>query len=514
MGMAKSNGTLRGPKNKKNCFVVPPSEVEEVVPKSVDTKAPSPSEVLNNEDYIVKSTDNGINQKADDVNMTALITAYISGSTITVTWFHQLNSDQYGRSFRNDFSRTLESVHYSYMKINNFQFKLKDNFSFSYSTDTVTSQLTGEGVLYPYFCPQQGDMFIYEVESGIYGLYELTEAPTRLTIKNNTCHAIKFRLKRYLNADDYKKLQECVDQEVYFDLTRYLNSEGSFISADESTTLGDIKEKLNTLIHYYVEEFFESDIYRTFIENPCIYDPYVLEFVVRLIDYKYLPHYPVQLVSDPLNWKRSIWFRLLSPDTVPDSVVIDKCFRVLKQINYRTVGVNALANRCYIQINKDGKHPYPPFRIPEEYDENEKTVQMQLTLYLNEGKVRPTILLSLVDKVLSANRTAQFYFIPILIFLLKKLQESLETGNSIILGDLNDKATCTNDCANCVLVCDKRQSGMCHPKPVPPVSHIPSGCARTKCSCVTCKYLIPDDGGHVDDPSLCDDIREDIIEPI
>lgn len=504
--MAKSNGSLKKPKNKKNCFVVPPSEVEELQPKSVDTKGPTPSEVLTNEDYVIRTMDNNIIQKDTDDNTSALLAAYISGTTVTVTWFHQLNTDEYGRSFRNDWAVSRESIHYSFMKINNFQFKLKDDFSFSYSIDNVTSQLTGEGILYPYFCPQQGDMFIYEVESGVYGIYELTEPPTRLTIKNNTCHAIKFRLAKYINKDDYGKLLECVDEEVYFDLTRYLSSEGAFITSNEATTLVDVKNKIKTLTHYYVEEFFENDIYRTFIENPCLYDPYLVEFVVRLIDYKYMPHYPVQLVSDPDNWKRSIWFRLLSPDTLSSASVITKCFRVLKQINYRTVFVNALANRCYIKIDKDGKHDYPPFRIPEEYDPNDKTLQMQLTLYLTTGKVRPAVLTTLVDKVLSASRTAKFYFVPILIFLLKKLQNALETGDSIIEGDVNDKATCNGDCANCVLNCANRNTGMCSPKPIPPIK------PPCKCTCCTNSCLIPDDGGSEDDPSYFEGIEADTVE--
>ena len=145
---------------------------------------------------------------------------------------------------------------------------------------------------------------------------------------------------------------------------------------------------------------------------------------------------------------------------------------------------------------KDGKHPYPPFRIPSSYDKESQTLPMQVRLYLDEGKVRPEILIDLASKILGSSRRAQFYYIPIIIFLLQKLVDSIETGNSITYNEDKqpEEGDCMDGCMNCIYACN-------------PLTVEKKLCPGTLvCDCHNVNDYIPEDGGSIDDcPCSCCD---------
>lgn len=532
MPMSKANGTLRKPKKpntpnncETSCFVVPPSEKPEVDSSAIVN--PTPSQALAQEPY-VKATAAADNTISTYTELDTEVLKYAAGMTITVTFYHNLNNDATARSFFNDLSFQQDNVHVGYKKINNFQMKLKDSLNYSYDGSKVKSQVTGEAVLYPFFVPWTGDLFLYEVQPGITGLYKITDPPTRLSIKSLTGHEIRFILVDYLTAEQIAKLNERVVEESYFNLQRYIDGEGTLLTSNEAQTLDEANAAITKLSKYYVSEFYEKYIYRTFIENSCLYDPYIVEFITRVFDYKYLRAYPTQLVPSPEWWTRSFWARLLDPDTVPEEIVVSKCYRILKGVHYRTAGINALTNRCYIRLHPNGRHSYPPFNIPTEYDGEKRTIQMQIYLYLSQGKVRPKVLLELVDNILTCKRLARFYFIPILIFLLKKLVGALETGSGVTIEGEPDDSACDMNCKDCVYCCDCKRK-----PPMPPPGPPPGGAGCCPCQkpgpmpvpphhpgppwtdgLEDCdRYCIPDDGGrasedHIKPPEITGDCGE------
>lgn len=508
MGMAKRSGSCKHttvPTNTQQsptgeCFAVPPSTVQEVVTKTV-TVADNPSQIgqlLDNQDYVANTVaaTKTTNETSDLAKVIAAYSSY--GQNITVTFFHTLNSDTQQRTWNTDFSQTLDNVHYSYLRIDNFQMKLSESLQFNYETGETRSQLTGTALLYPYFCPNQGDLFVYTVDdsTGQMGLFRIYEAPERLSIKASTVHQIKFILMSYLTKEQLLKLNECVDDVRVFDLTRYLNDDGALLTSGEANLMGQANNAINTLLNAYNSEFFDTQLFNTYIDSECLYDPYIVEFITKVIPLSKMPGYPTQLKSNPINWKRSFWFKLLDPAAVPDSILISKCYKVLQEVNYRTAGINALANRCYIAVMKDGKHPYPPFRIPTSYNKESQTLPMQVRLYLDEGKVRPEILLDLASKILGSSRRAQFYYIPIIIFLLQKLVGSIQTGNSITYNEDKqpEEQDCMDGCMNCIYACN-------------PLTVERKLCPGTLvCDCHNAHEYIPEDGGSIDDcPCSCCD---------
>lgn len=487
MGLIGTDGSIinNDPRLPNKCFAAPASEVKEVISKTVSLDQ---NALLENMNYVADTVaaDNAVSETAEIIKA---ISTYAQGSTIVVTFFHQLTNDTYQRTWATDFSESLDNVHLSFLKIHDFQMKLQESMSFNYSQDITTSAVTGEAIVYPFFNPNQGDVFIYEVEPGRVGLFRIYEAPTRLSIRTGTCHSIKFILDRYLTKDILTKLNECVEREAHFNLERYISSDGALLTPDENVTLKKVQATINKLLHYYCDVFYDTQVYRSFINKELLYDPYLVEFLVRVIDISKMPGYPTQLKPNPIHWKRSFWFKLLDPEQVPDEIMLSCCFRVVQSVNYRTAGINALANRNYIAIDRAGIHPYPPFRIPAEYDSDIKTLPMQVRLYFDRQKVRPAILLDLARLIIQSSYRAQFYYIPILLFLLKRTMCALTTGADIILNAevVGSTPQCIENCTNCIFY---GSSGSCP--------------GRDQC-CINENAVveyIPDDGGSIDDDPL------------
>lgn len=449
MGIVKSSGSI----NIKNEYV-PPSEMEEVVSAEEAVVHPTPQMRADSAQYIKNTVESG-NAVPDGSHLIQAMSEFVSGIPVTVTFYHVINNDTFGRSFSTDFDRELDPVHTSYLKINNFQMRLKDSMQFNYETESTISQQVGEAVLYPYFCPNAGDLFLYELPSKRTGLFKITEAPTRLAIHDTTCHEIKFRLMEFLTPALLAKIEASVSEVAHFNLKRYLVDSGALLTSNETDILNKANRSFRSLVHAYSEEFYNTDTYNTFVENVGLYDPYIVEFIARVVETPMLPGYPTQLMPSPSNWKRSFWYKMLDPGMVPDNILVDKSSRILYSVNYRTARVNALANRQYIELSPKGKHCYPPFKVPCEYDDKVISVPMQVALYFNEGKVRPAALLKLAQDVLSMRRIARFYYAPVILFLLKKLIMALSSGKEELI--LNTPVTdkCVQDCQNCVYECDR-----------------------------------------------------------
>lgn len=432
MGLSPSRGTLSRPSVPlSERFDIPPSEVKEITPKTLDV---SLNKILESSQHI-SETANALNSGSKDSDMIKKIIGFAEGQNISVTFYHALNSPAFQQTALNKFDTTLDTVHYSFLKINNFQLKVNADFAINYDPEGVSSQYTGEAYCYPHFIPNIGDMFIYNVGSGHMGIFYIYEAPIRLSIKDTTYHSIRFILDRFITTEFMQKLEACVEKESYFSLQRSAADNGVLLTTDENKLITDIQKISGMLMHYYCDEFYESKVYNTFIYFRNLYDPYILEFITKVIDYSVMPGYPTQLKSNPEHWKRSFWFRLLNPDQVPENVMLTKTFRVLQTINYRTAGVNALANRYYLHLSSYAKRSYPPFEIPAIYDATEQTLPMMIRLYFDQQKIRPAIILDIAKTIVTRDRFAQFYFIPIIIFLLKKALDALYSGKDIIVNE-------------------------------------------------------------------------------
>lgn len=471
MGLVSAGGKAdvrRGPHiiHNKDCFTSPAAQDPDLIPKTVQV-APSAQQRLQEEDWVKKTKDGLLSTEVlsngSTVESSAFL-AYIQGNTITCTYYHRLNNLTEQEAAEIDFSYMLHDNHVSYLKIKNFQFKMQGDMQYEYNKDDTASAITGEATFFPYFCPNVGDVFLYAMHDGKVGLFVISDPPNRLSIKQATVHTAPFYWMNDLEEDWLERLEARVEDEATFDLDTYLTTKGALLTDADADLKNQADRALALLQRYYNETFYDRLLYRSYVNTHDVYDPYLVEFVRSIFDRKYMPGYPDQLKPDPKFWKLSFWEKLLDPEMVPDEIMVDRCFMPLDEIGYRTVHVTALAEHLYVELEKGAPFCYPFFAIPTVYDKYDTTIPMQITLYFQQGKVRPKVLLQLAKDVLTMERCARFYYIPIIVFLLKRLITALGSGQDIVSEDDKTPDDSSNNsgevpsCYGCPYACAHRRN--------------------------------------------------------
>lgn len=426
MGLTKASGSLTDTTH------APLSEQVEVNMVNLPVE-PTADKKLVDKEYIKDSYTNATAVNLDRyASIKAALSAYIEGSTIKVTYFHHVNNESLARAMASDVSMMLDDAQISFLKINNFEMKLKDQIDFNYNQDTNTSTATGQAIVYPGFIPYIGDLFLYEI-SGTVGIFKINNTPSRLSIQYGSCHEISFSLVAYATTEIMTKLKRCVADEAWFDKQRFLNEEGALLSFNEVELIKNLNILEKQLLIQYIDTFFDNREYMTFIREDKKFDPYVIEFIGSILDLYSLPVLPQQLISNPPNYRKSIWYKLLEPTILSESLIMSKCKYEKYTVTLRTVLINALTNRDYLFLTNDEDGIVYPFAIPATYTVGDKTIPNIIRSYLSNGNINVNDFIETARSFGTMTIDEQFYYIPIMLFFVKQLLIAFKSGDTRII---------------------------------------------------------------------------------
>ena len=205
---------------------------------------------------------------------------------------------------------TKDDVHVSWTQIRNFEIRARNEFSFSYDVDTNGTDFKGEGIVFPRFVPKIGDLFVYEVRNGKYGVFYISSVE-RLALGQDTYHAIQFTMQEYLDADYRDRLAKQSTQIMYFDKTKYMVGNSAMLTSEGYANKKDLQHLRSEIIEDYMERFY-SDEFSTFIRPDDIYDPYTVEYWNRKIGIRENLRQirPTQILVSVSNFKKTIWAAL------------------------------------------------------------------------------------------------------------------------------------------------------------------------------------------------------------
>lgn len=399
--------------------------------------APTPDELLSSKPYVkdALTTQTALSYNRSTPTINAML-GYIGGSPIIVTYYHQLIGTEKDKSHINDLAIGLDGVHKALSKISGFEIRLKAGLDFSYNPDVVQSQMTGSGYTYPGFNPYAGDLFLYELEPGTLGLFRINKAPNRITIKSATCYEIDFELIEIVDSTILADLEKIVVETLVFDKQRFLMEPGALLKTDEATLLQDISRYKYVLTKFYMETFYDGYYYISFIRKDVeLYDPYVTKFLLMILPYEEINVRPYQLVEKLNNWEFSIWSILLNPDTLPTDKLLTKFNILIYEPTVRAARINSLINKSYIELNAEGESDYIFSQdvwfgqdIPENYNQLVEIINK----YITDKTLNPSDIFNIATQHRSLSQYEQFYYIPMLLFFLQLMKDSILSGRSNI----------------------------------------------------------------------------------
>lgn len=362
-----------------------------------------------NEDYVTEELAEAVQD--------ALATT-VAGSSIFVTYYQLVRSNVDDRTNQSDNVIEYDNVHHAYFRILNFEMKVQGSFQFNFLQDPQRSTWTGTAYTYPYFKPNIGDYFTYEVESGKLGLFKVNNV-TRLGIRSATWSEISFELvKNPVDENDeyFKHLLESVTGTYYFDTEAFLASNGALLTTEESENLARLILLRDNLIQYYYSKFYDHNYHHTFIRPDGVHDPYMLEFWYWLEEPCKNLYIPSRLINHPREMNRSIWFWFRYPDKpIKDPLLKEYCIDIWKNRVWETT-INSLINKPYVLIHvNDGKHEMKEYPLCNWKERTDRfgTIEKQ---YL-EDRVADTSLL--IEEILTTPEKEpmdMFYETPFLIY--------------------------------------------------------------------------------------------------
>lgn len=368
--------------------------------------------------------------EGNDKTIINLLAGYAEGYNITVTWYHKIVSEADTVENESDVSFASDSVIDSYLKIHNMEVKLPAEMSFSYDSENAVSTLTGTLVTYPGFNPRPGDLFIYRIDNGQYGLFRIINTPERLSIRSGTMHNCEFTLDRILDTDTYQDIEDRVRQQAYFNKKRFLMESAALLTHEEMLDYELLLQQCNMLELEYVKHFYDRTL-KSFVRDDGVYDPYVVAFIQLICGSYVAENYVMQLLPDidGLNSMDLLWNKLITRDNIGS--IINTATIFLNTVDSKEIRPTGLINRKYLRYSEDGEDKITCFNITEYNASTYNLYEHIIVVYLLYGVVEHHSIQELINTVRTATVEEKFYYIPLLLFFIKKLLISLTRGTPL-----------------------------------------------------------------------------------
>ena len=414
----------------------------------VITTRPTFDKVLSDQRYTMKSYFNREAINADRyADLLHSLRAYVEGSDISVIYFHRLHTNVDNNASEMDVSSNLDPIHNGCLQINNFEIKLKDQLSFTYDTDQTISTIAGSALVYPGFNPNMGDLFTYRVDEvvadGRVGLFKITNAPNRLSVKMSSFHEINFELIKFATVEELDYIYNSVREVAWFNKKRFLTEDAALLKSDEEFVITDANFLIANLTAYYKDTFYGKILLETYTRPDGIYDPYLISFLQSILRTDFCRDIPLQLL-DTFGFKhRSIWQKFINPNATNWKTIVLEYISLTHTVRFMDTNINTLINKDKIELyisadNSDElkddlvPKPYCDFYIGPDADKAVTEFEQLIYMYLNKGTVMPDILFKVCKEYVNMTLVEQFYRIPMLLFILQNVVQSITTGRNNI----------------------------------------------------------------------------------
>jgi len=272
-------------------------------------------------------TENVVTEASKDtfINRTALspttypeifgtLVSYVEGTPVITEYFKK--RVPYINKETGDLSFSLEraAVHYSYDLVHNFELRIQGSLSIETNPDTTETSATGEGIIYPGFNPNVGDLFYLRMPDDQIGLF-LVDQVTPLSISRMTQNKIEFHLYDFVDTTIDAKMQESVAEELWFDKQHYFDDEVTLLADSSYKRLTRLLEVRTNIIDRIFAKFYNCEE-KTVIRPDGIYDAYVVEFLTNKIGVSDSYQDICQLDNDYTGCKyhETIWASLLDSE--------------------------------------------------------------------------------------------------------------------------------------------------------------------------------------------------------
>lgn len=410
------------------------------------------------------------------------LVGYISGAPWTVNYYSQILGEN---SEIQDLDINLPGTLQQYRKINNLELRLSDPLSTNQNPDNNIITITGSGLLYPFLIPNVSDVFVASTITSEYTLFRVTNV-RKLSFNRFSTYSIEFDTVGFLDIENprYIDLENKVSQTYYFNKDRLVEGSDPLIIENDYNNLLSLKNIYNRLINFYFSSFFRRENSTIIIpgQDYVIYDDFITKYILKLLDsidcdiirnVRIINTDNDQCLLQDQFWSIMVKrdFNLLSICNKDMGLVYTKQFQMLpvihsirysgiymvvypntvdNSININSITNNKTTTNSYnlqntskihstdIYFNDTNQNTLLPNIYPVLYDNNyvlsnnfyndtnNKSLLEKTTMdYIKRNMLNVSDIITLANDYLNWPRLEQFYYIPILLTLIKTANKGM-----------------------------------------------------------------------------------------
>lgn len=207
------------------------------------------------------------------------VLAHIEGSSWTIDYYSQVlgrDSGVAGQGLGTD------PTQQQYWLIKGMEVKVSTALTPSQDSETKVMEEQGSATVYPFIIPNVGDMFVADLLDGRRGLFEV-KASQRLSIFREACHSIDYELVDFGTPERMADLARKVVKTGFFEKDFIYHGQNPILVGDDYENLQFLRRNYGTLISQYFKRFYSRE-YGTLVmpdqEEP-VYDAFLVRAIFQ-----------------------------------------------------------------------------------------------------------------------------------------------------------------------------------------------------------------------------------------
>lgn len=210
--------------------------------------------------------------------------SYVEGAPWSVEYFSQVLGKH---SELKMIDTAAHAVHQSYSRVNNLEIRVTSPLSDSYNNETSTMQTRGTGHIYGGVVPNVEDHFITATADREPTIFRLISVDA-LSMSRDTVYEVNYMVvgKVADNLDIANSLRGKVSKDFEFLKNRINEGNSPLVVRDDFKKLLDLSQAYKDLLNYYMTTFWSKGNRMMLVpgQDKRIYDYNIIEFLFKLVN--------------------------------------------------------------------------------------------------------------------------------------------------------------------------------------------------------------------------------------
>jgi len=244
--------------------------------------------------------------------------AYAEGAPWTVNYYSQLlgkNNDL------KDYDPGQPELYQQYLKIHHVELRVTAPLSSSYINETGVSQVQGSAYLPSCITPNVGDVFLTSVDNGDDALFRVTLVE-RKSHNRESLYYIEYSLYGLIpqHPEWLELIEQKVQREYYFHKDRLIDGLDALVTPHQHERISQAEQRLRDIVTYYFKTFFNR-LYSTLVlpnQSTTFYDPLLVRYLLRMVDSNTTPEIihlnNLSIEDDAYLSQPTLWDAMLEQD--------------------------------------------------------------------------------------------------------------------------------------------------------------------------------------------------------